>query len=133
MKKILVLCTGNSCRSQMLEAWLRHFSNRRFEVYSAGVEQHGINKDALYFMNEVGVDMSSQTSDLIDIYLNTTFDLVVTVCDHARETCPVFPKSVKTIHRNFEDPSEANQEKKSTFIRVRDELKEFALELIHFI
>ena len=133
MKKILVLCTGNSCRSQMLEAWLRHFSNGRFEVYSAGVEQHGINKDALYFMNEVGVDMSSQTSDLIDIYLNTTFDLVVTVCDHARETCPVFPKSVKTIHRNFEDPSEANQEKKSTFIRVRDELKEFALELIHFI
>ena len=133
MKKILVLCTGNSCRSQMLEAWLRHFSNGRFEVCSAGVEQHGINKDALYFMNEVGVDMSSQTSDLIDIYLNTTFDLVVTVCDHARETCPVFPKSVKTIHRNFEDPSEANQEKKSTFIRVRDELKEFALELIHFI
>lgn len=133
MKKILVLCTGNSCRSQMLEAWLRHFSNGRFEVYSAGIEQHGINKDALYFMNEVGIDMSSHTSDLIDVYLNTTFDIVVTVCDHARETCPVFPKSAKTIHRNFEDPSKANQEKRSTFIRVREELKEFALELIHFV
>ena len=117
----------------MLEAWLRHFSNGRFEVYSAGIEQHGINKDALYFMNEVGIDMSSHTSDLIDVYLNTTFDIVVTVCDHARETCPVFPKSAKTIHRNFEDPSKANQEKRSTFIRVREELKEFALELIHFV
>ena len=117
----------------MLEAWLRHFSNGRFEVYSAGIEQHGINKDALYFMNEVGIDMSSHTSDLIDVYLDTTFDIVVTVCDHARETCPVFPKSAKIIHRNFEDPSKANQEKRSIFMRVREELREFALELIHFI
>ena len=130
MKKILVLCTGNSCRSQMLEAWIRHFSDDRFEVYSAGVETHGVNPDAIFFMNEVGVDMSNHTSDLIDTYLDFEFDLVITVCDHAKESCPVFPKSVKTIHQNFEDPSKVNSCKDEAFRRVRDLLRDFASDLI---
>jgi len=129
MNKILVLCTGNSCRSQILEAWLRHFSNGKFQVYSAGVETHGINPDAIYYMNEVGLDISTHTSDLIDKYLDIEFDLIVTVCDHAKETCPVFPKAVQTIHRNFEDPSKNTDEKSAAFRRVRAELEDFAKNL----
>ena len=75
-QKILVLCTGNSCRSQILEAWLRHFSEGKFEVYSAGVETHGINPDAVFYMNEIGIDLSSHTSDLMDKYLHMEFDLI---------------------------------------------------------
>lgn len=126
MKKILVLCTGNSCRSQMLEAWLRHFSDGKFEVFSAGVETHGVNQDAVYYMSEVGIDMSNHTSDLIDKYLDVNFDLIVTVCDHAKQSCPVFPKTVKTIHKNFEDPSKATKEKPIAFKRLRAELEGFA-------
>jgi len=129
MNKILVLCTGNSCRSQILEAWLRHFSYGKFVVYSAGVETHGINPDAIYYMNEVGLDISTHTSDLIDKYLDIEFDLIVTVCDHAKETCPVFPKAVQTIHRNFEDPSKNTDEKPAAFRRVRAELEDFAKNL----
>lgn len=129
MKKILVLCTGNSCRSQMLEGWLRHFSNGRFEVYSAGVETHGINPDAVFYMKEVGVDISTHTSDLIDKYLDIEFDLVITVCDHAKESCPVFPKTVKTIHHNFDDPSKVQVDKEKAFRRVRDQLRDFAIGL----
>ena len=129
MKKILVLCTGNSCRSQILEAWLHHLSDGKFQAYSAGVETHGINPDAIYYMNEVGIDISNHTSDLIDKYLDMEFDLIVTVCDHAKETCPVFPKTVKTIHRNFEDPSKNTDEKPAAFRRVRAQLEEFAKKL----
>lgn len=130
MKKILVLCTGNSCRSQMLEAWLRYFSNGRFEVYSAGVETHGVNPDAIHFMKEVGVDMSGHTSNLVDEYLNMEFDLVITVCDHAKESCPVFPKTQRTIHRAFDDPSKVSiDEKEGSFREVRDLLKDFASEI----
>ncbi len=129
MNKILVLCTGNSCRSQILEAWLRHFSNGKFQVYSAGVETHGINPDAIYYMNQVGLDISTHTSDLIDKYLDIEFDLIVTVCDHAKETCPVFPKAVQTIHRNFEDHSKNTDEKPASFRRVRAELEDFAKNL----
>jgi arsenate reductase len=130
MKKILILCTGNSCRSQILEAWLRHFSEGKFEVYSAGVETHGINPDAVFYMNEIGIDLSSHTSDLMDKYLHMEFDLIVTVCDHAKETCPVFPKATQTIHRNFEDPSKVFDEKEAAFRRVRAQLEEFAKSLV---
>ena len=130
MKKILVLCTGNSCRSQILEAWLRHFSEEKFEVYSAGVETHGINPDAIFYMNEIGIDLSSHTSDFMDKYLHMEFDLIVTVCDHAKETCPVFPKATQTINRNFEDPSKVLDEKEAAFRRVRAQLEEFAKSLV---
>jgi arsenate reductase len=111
----------------MLEGWLRHFSNGRFEVYSAGVETHGINPDAVFYMNEVGIDISTHTSDLIDKYLDIEFDLVITVCDHAKESCPVFPKSSKFLHHAFEDPSKASDENKvDAFRRVRGLLKDFA-------
>lgn len=133
MKKILVLCTGNSCRSQMLEGWLRHFSKGSIEVYSAGVETHGINPDAVFYMNEVGIDISTHTSDLIDKYLDIEFDLVITVCDHAHEVCPVFPKSTQQIHRNFEDPSKVIDDRPAAFHRIVLELKEYAKELVHKI
>jgi len=130
MNKILVLCTGNSCRSQILEAWLRHYSEGKHEVYSAGVETHGINPDAVYYMNEVGIDLSNHSSDLIDKYLEIEFDLIVTVCDHAKESCPIFPKAAKVIHRNFEDPSKVVEEKSNAFRRVRAELEDFAKYLV---
>ena len=126
MNKTLVLCTGNSCRSQMLEAWLRYYSEGKNEIYSAGVEAHGINQDAVYYMNEVGIDISNHSSDLIDKYLKIEFDLIVTVCDHAKEFCPIFPKAVKVIHRNFEDPSKEVEEKHKAYRRVRTELEDFA-------
>ena len=129
MKKILVLCTGNSCRSQILEGWLRHFSEERYEVYSAGIEAHGVNPDAIFFMNEVGIDISHHRSDLIDIYLAVEFDLVITVCDHAKESCPVFPNSIKSIHCNFEDPSKITENQPEAYRHVIEALRKYALFL----
>lgn len=124
MKKILVLCTGNSCRSQILEGWLRHFSEERYEVYSAGIEVHGVNPDAIFFMNEVGIDISHHRSDLVDIYLAVEFDLVITVCDHAKESCPAFPNS---IHCNFEDPSKITENQPEAYRRLIEVLRRYAL------
>ncbi len=95
MKKILVLCTGNSCRSQMAEGYLRHFSGNKAEVYSAGIETHGVNPKAIEVMKEDGVDISKHTSNNIDEYRNVNFDFVITVCDNAREKCPYFPSTAK--------------------------------------
>lgn len=129
MKKILVLCTGNSCRSQILEGWLRHFSEGQYEVYSAGIEAHGVNPDAIFFMNEVGVDITHHTSDLIDEYLAIEFDLVTTVCNHAKESCPVFPSTIKSIHCNFEDPSKTVENQVEAYRRVIEALRKYALFL----
>ena len=128
MKKILVLCTGNSCRSQILEGWLKTLSNGDYLVFSAGVEAHGINKDAVYYMNEIDIDISNQTSDLIEKYYDVKFDLFVTVCDSARESCPIVPNSTKVLHRNIDDPSKS-QDKPSAFRRAILELKKLAEEL----
>ena len=106
-KKILVLCTGNSCRSQIAEGYLRHFANGNAEVYSAGVETHGVNPKAIAIMQEDGIDISNHTSNNIDEYYDIDFDFVITVCDNAKERCPFFPTKAKKFHQNFSDPAKA--------------------------
>ncbi len=128
-KRILVLCTGNSCRSQITEAYLRYFSPPGTEVYSAGVETHGVNPRAIETMNEDGIDITSHTSNHIDEYRDLPFDYVITVCDHAREVCPYFPSEAMQFHHNFTDPAKATgteEEIKKEFARVRDEIKIFS-------
>lgn len=133
-KRILVLCTGNSCRSQMMEGWLRHFGGDSVDVKSAGVETHGVNPNAIKVMGEVGVDISSHTSDHLDTYMEEEFDLVITVCDNARERCPYFPSSAEKIHHNFTDPAKAEgteDEIMSSFREVRDQIRDFAENVIN--
>ncbi|MBU3743888.1 MAG: arsenate reductase ArsC [Sediminibacterium sp.] len=128
MKKILVLCTGNSCRSQIAHGYLQFFSGNRAEVYSAGVETHGVNPKAIATMQADGIDISSHTSNHILEYISIPFDYVITVCDHAKEQCPVFPGIATTIHHNFKDPSkvEGTAEMIDTaFIETRNEIKVF--------
>ena len=133
MKKILVLCTGNSCRSQMAEGYIRHFAGKRANVMSAGIETHGVNPKAIEVMKEDGVDISSHTSNNISEYLNKTFDIVITVCDNAKENCPYFPGKARMIHQNFPDPAKANgsvSEVMEQFRKVRDQIKKFSKEFV---
>ena len=132
-KNILVLCTGNSCRSQMMEGWIRHLGDEGILVKSAGVETHGVNPRAIKVMKEVGIDISSHTSNHIDEYIDEDFDLVITVCDHARERCPVFPSKAKKLHHNFPDPAKAKgmeDEILDQFRSVRDQIKDYANNLV---
>jgi len=109
MKRVLVLCTGNSCRSQIAEGYLRFFGGAKAEIYSAGVETHGVNPRAIAIMKEDGIDISSQTSNNVNEYLHLTFDHVITVCDNALDRCPVFPSGTGLKHHhNFPDPAKAN-------------------------
>ena len=127
--KILFLCTGNSCRSQMAEGWCRHLKNEKIEAYSAGLKKHGLNPLALQVMGEAGVDISQQQSKTIEELPIQDFDLVITLCKHAYETCPFFPG--KTIHKGFDDPPQlaANISEKEEILkqyrRIRDELHSF--------
>jgi arsenate reductase len=105
MKKILVLCTGNSCRSQIAEGYLRHFAGDKARIYSAGVETHGVNPKAIATMKEDGIDISQHTSNNMEEYLEIDFDFVITVCDNAKERCPFFPTKAKKFHQNFPDPA----------------------------
>jgi len=107
MKNILVLCTGNSCRSQIAEGFLRHYAGEKANVYSAGVETHGVNPLAISIMNEVGIDISNHTSNHVDEYTHINFDFVITVCDNAKERCPYFPTQAEKFHYNFPDPAKA--------------------------
>jgi arsenate reductase len=128
MKKILVLCTGNSCRSQIAEGYIRHFAGDQAVVYSAGVETHGVNPKAIAIMAEDGIDISDHTSNNIDEYTNIDFDFVITVCDNAKERCPYFPTNAKKIHHNFPDPAKAtgsDEELKSEFRAVREMIKNY--------
>ena len=130
---ILVLCTGNSCRSQLAEGYLRHFHRDVATVYSAGIETHGVNPRAIALMAEDGIDISMHTSNHVDEYLHIPFDLVLTVCDHASEQCPFFPGAVKRIHHNFTDPAKARgteEEVMNAFRSVRDDIKIFCKALI---
>ena len=132
-KNILVLCTGNSCRSQIAEGFLRHFHGEVANIYSAGVETHGVNPRAIQTMLEDGIDISAHTSNHVDEYLHIPFDLILTVCDHASERCPIFPSAAKRIHHNFTDPAKAvgsEEEIKAAFAVVREEIKRFCAELI---
>ena len=132
-KKILVLCTGNSCRSQLAEAYLRYYHGDIATIYSAGVETHGVNPRAIATMAEDGIDISGHTSNHVDEYLHIPFDLILTVCDHASERCPIFPSTAKRIHHNFPDPAKATgseQEIKAAFASVREQIKQFCAELL---
>lgn len=108
MKNVLVLCTGNSCRSQIAHGYLEHFTDgQKVKIYSAGVETHGVNPKAIATMQEDGIDISHHTSNNIEEYFGVDFDFVITVCDHARERCPYFPSKAKKYHYNFPDPAKA--------------------------
>ncbi|WP_176028461.1 arsenate reductase ArsC [Aquimarina sp. TRL1] len=128
MKKILVLCTGNSCRSQMAEGYLRHFAKEATTIYSAGVETHGVNPRAISIMKEDGIDISSHTSNNLDEYLDITFDYILTVCDNAKERCPFFPGKAERFHYNFFDPSKitgTEEEIHKAFEKTRNEIKTY--------
>jgi arsenate reductase len=133
--KILFLCTGNSCRSQMAEGWTRHLKADEIEVYSAGVETHGLNPRAVKVMNEAGVDISGHHSKLVSEVIHLPFDYVITVCDHANETCPVFPARVKRLHAGFDDPprlaksAQSEEEALAHYRRVRDDIRAFVEKL----
>lgn len=130
-KRILFLCTGNSCRSQMAEGWARHFHSDWLEAYSAGVEKHGMNQNAILVMKEAGLDISSHSSKLLSELPDLSFDLIVTVCDNANERCPIFPGKTRIVHVPFEDPPalarEINNPKKALdcYRKVRDQIKNF--------
>lgn len=131
--RILVLCTGNSCRSQMAEGYLRHFVGKRAEVFSAGVETHGVNPRAIAAMNEDGIDISHHTSNLLDEYRDIPFDHVITVCDNARERCPWFPTNARQWHQDFPDPARATGDDATImkeFRRVREMIKLYCREFV---
>ena len=132
-KNILVLCTGNSCRSQIAEGYLRYYAGDNADVYSAGVETHGVNPRAIATMNEDGIDISSHTSNNIDEYLNVDFDFVITVCDNAKERCPYFPSKAKILHHNFPDPAKAtgtDDEIMEQFRQVRLQIKDYCRQFV---
>ncbi len=133
MKKVLILCTGNSARSQMAEGLLRHEAGDRFEVSSAGTEPTEVRPEAIAVMQELGIDISHHRSKSVDEFLDRKFDYVITVCDNARESCPVFPGTARYVHWSLEDPARARgpeNERRLVFRRIRDEiagrLKSFA-------
>jgi len=133
--KILFLCTGNSCRSQMAEGWARHLKSDLIEAYSAGIETHGLNPNAVRVMAEAGVDISPQQSKHVDELKHIQFDYVITVCDHAHESCPLFAGRAKIVHVGFDDPPRLAKEAKTEqaaldcYRRVRDEIRSFVAGL----
>jgi arsenate reductase (thioredoxin) len=133
--KILFLCTGNSCRSQMAEGWTRFLKRESIEPYSAGIETHGLNPSAVKVMAESGVDISQNESKLLSALEGIDFDYVITVCDNAHESCPVFTGVTTVIHVGFDDPprlaqsSQTEEEALSHYRRVRDEIREFVMSL----
>ncbi|UFH56785.1 arsenate reductase ArsC [Spirosoma sp. KNUC1025] len=133
MKRILVLCTGNSTRSQIAHGYLQHFAGDRAEVLSAGVETHGLNPKAVQIMAEDGIDISHHTSNLVDEYADLPIDYVITVCDNANERCPVWIGRTHRIHRNFTDPSKATgspEQIMTTYRAVRNEIREFSQKFV---
>ncbi|OIP50532.1 MAG: arsenate reductase [Deltaproteobacteria bacterium CG23_combo_of_CG06-09_8_20_14_all_60_8] len=133
--RVLFLCTGNACRSQIAEGWARRLLGDQYEVYSAGIEKHGLNPMAVKVMAEAGVDIARQVSKLLSELPGQDFDFVITVCDHAREACPLFPGKAKLIHRSFDDPprlaaqAATEEEALAPYRRVRDEIEAFVRSL----
>lgn len=133
--KVLFLCTGNSCRSQMAEGWAQHLKGDIIEPYSAGIEKHGLNPNAIRVMQEAGVDISGHRSKLLSELQNVPFDYVITVCGHAHESCPMFPGKAIVLHVAFQDPPALAkglsdpEEQLNCYRRVRDEIKRFVLTL----
>ncbi len=132
--KVLFLCTGNSCRSQMAEGWARHLKGDVIEAYSAGIETHGLNPNAVKVMAEAGVDISGHRSKHVDELKDVPFDYVVTVCDNAHESCPLFLSKTKVVHVGFQDPPrmarevKTDEEKLECYRRVRDEIEQFIVK-----
>ena len=135
MLRVLFLCTGNSCRSQMAEGWARHLKEGVIEPYSAGIETHGMNPDAIRVMQEADVDITGQRSKLLSELSDVEFDYVVTVCGHAHESCPVFPGKTKIVHVGFDDPpklaatAKTEEERLAPYRRVRNEIRDFIKRL----
>jgi arsenate reductase (thioredoxin) len=137
--KVLYLCTGNSCRSQMAEGWTRHLKGDVIEAYSAGIETHGLNPNAVKVMAEAGVDITGHKSQRIDEFKDVKIDVVVTVCGHAHETCPFFPNNCKVVHVGFGDPPKMAKElaeqgadaeaQLECYRQVRDEIKAYVESL----
>lgn len=128
MLNILVLCTGNSCRSQIAEGYLRKMGGSEVTVRSAGIEAHGVNPKAIAVMKEEGIDISHHTSNLIDDFKDISFDCIITVCDNAKEKCPYFPSQAKRFHHNFPDPAKAKgteEEIMKAFRETRDQIKAY--------
>jgi len=133
MKNILVLCTGNSCRSQIAHGYLQHFAGDKATVYSAGVETHGVNPKAIATMKSDGIDISHHSSNNMLEYKDIPFDFVITVCDNAKERCPYFPGSAQKFHYNFPDPAKAvgtEEEINGSFATVRDQIKTYCREFV---
>lgn len=128
MKRILFLCTGNSCRSQMAEGWARVLKAHEMEAWSAGTEPTSVNPLAVKVMEEVGVDISGQSSKHVSEVMSVSFDMVITLCGDARDTCPIFPGEARVVHHGFEDPARmegSSEDVLDGFRRVRDEIREF--------
>ncbi len=133
MKNILVLCTGNSCRSQIVHGFLASMTAGKANIYSAGVETHGVNPKAISTMKEIGIDISSHTSNNITEYLGIDFDYVITVCDNAKERCPYFPTKAVKLHYNFPDPAKAigtDDEINEQFRAVRSLIKDYCEQFV---
>jgi arsenate reductase len=133
MKNILVLCTGNSCRSQIAEGYLRHFADDKVNIYSAGIQTHGVNPKAIQVMTEDGIDISAHTSNNASEYAGIPFDMIITVCDNANENCPFFPGRAQRFHENFPDPAKATgtlDEIMNEFRRVRDMIKIYSRDFV---
>lgn len=130
--RVLILCTGNSCRSQIGEGWLRHDLGERVEAFSAGTTPSFVHPRAIQVMAEAGVDLSTHSSKSVESLRGVAFDLVVTVCDSAHEACPVFPGATRTVHHAFEDPAHAGEgdEALPLFRRVRDEIRDVLVPLV---
>ncbi len=132
-KNLLVLCTGNSCRSQIAHGYFSHLAGDKLNVYSAGVETHGVNPKAIEVMAQDGIDISKHTSNHIDEYKDVNFDFVITVCDNAKERCPYFPTQAKKFHYNFPDPAKATGDEKEimgAFVDVRNMIKDYIEKFI---
>lgn len=133
MKNILILCTGNSCRSQIAEGYFKHFAENNAQFYSAGIETHGVNPKAIAIMKEDDLDISGHTSNNVDEYLSVPFDYIITVCDHANEACPYIPGKAERFHHNFPDPAKAagsSEEVMNEFRKVRDMIKVYAADFV---
>jgi arsenate reductase len=131
-KRVLILCTGNSARSQMAEGLLRHQAGDRLEVFSAGTHPSRVRPEAIAVMRELGIDISGQRSKSVDEFYSQPFDFVLTVCDNAKESCPVFPAQIVTVHQAFEDPAAIQgpeEERLTAFRRVRDQLRHYLNQL----
>ena len=134
MKNILVLCTGNSCRSQIAEGYLRYFAGDKANVYSAGIETHGVNPKAIEIMKRDGIDIAGHTSNNINEYLDVPFDFVITVCDNAKENCPYFPTNAVKLHCNFPDPAKAEgtgDEVIEQFREVRELIRKYIQNFVN--